>query len=1463
MPSMSPVFSSRRSLVEDIGGITALYELFCADDKAAKAHAKFYRESISQLRVLLETTLLCITVKSEDKIVGFGVLNDSPLETHVLWEEWIQNTFGEEDVNAGNSTLLRYFVAAPGLEESVMEEVVRITFSFLIPLKQIFFLYPTTVTQEELDHLKRPFNTPYFVEMEPVPDTCVACPFFDTHHKEIIRDILDEIIPEIDKKTQCTTLISRRDTVIPPLFIRMARVEDHDDLVAVFNAQSEVITDVYGDYFIAELVEAQDKDNKAIVAEVNGRAVGLMCMTSDVDVNILAQCFDIEAYDNLLKAKYMRQVRNKREREMVGFIVKPNYLEGDLVQASIASFDFHDLISQIPSDGNLIPCADLLEALGLQKYPEIDAYISVPQSFLRLLWHVRWWRHMVGEESALPHVFLGEAADILLNMNLKKKKEIARNILNIWKPIEEAFWKIKEAHDERAEIARLEREKAEREAMKKAKKGKAKEEVKEVVAETVQPGVEKPSCPVIRVLDLLTSLTGKTLETHAVQVQEGAEGDEGALAFPSIVDTYVEENQLDDAVLSTELSSQWIILMHWWGRIPVTEDSFLNMEHCKKFLHDVLAEDDDIQIEHHESPAWLQKVPPYAKDCFCINLFCLDQSVAAQAYEFVQPAFALYPEKNVCVVTQPHTGPRSPLFEGFTLAEPKPSNTFAHILYISHRSAADTVAPLLRHYRTSDRESVEQLVGTLDESVLDKTKFVAEFDEQIVAFVAVSLLDYSRVTEHRSAFHVDDVVSIDQHASQGFACLHTCILHPYMERYAREVLQQTMRLNNRSCLTMECSCDGELPLISKELCSVAPRHLPALKKEKREKPEVATFANIEREKNVVQEDKYADVALSLLPKKTVLNPKITVTARIVVVGSSDTGISLLHTLLSIPHLFFASLILLTPGKLESDGSAPITTQNAAYNHGELRRLMLSKRVRLIDARMIALDREQRVVLLPDKSMLPYDTLVLTTGLQDDALHQLKIRSWGVEATHGYANINGALSCADPALSQLLVEGGKFIKSLIWNPLSYAVVYGRSLDAYCAVQGLLSRKVPPPKIVLVLPREDNAFHDEEVELTIHSILIQMGITVYEGYELVRLMKDNRDRLKALILRDVKKRQPEAKGKMGPTEEEHMHMLSCRILITADTTNALFGATIIHLSVFKSLYRRIFVSCHPTNADPDIFNAVHNNGLVYDGRLIVDANFCTTDPNIYAAGSLCEFTRKCRAGNELRHDQFNGKEVGAKVADALLKKLGPLHAMPDAPPQFTMPLARAGLLPGFLYYYHIKSCPSRAGGGERRITTNTLVTEQMSGQYVTLQLNQWGRLDSITFLGFDELDVDSLWGLVGVSEGYLNNLHDRWSAGSIPDIVEFLADDWAIAYFHDRFKKFSLSLDKDVAAELGPLIETVCQSDDWRGITPELLSSIESKVPPESIKLIQQRLVEYLRESRSHLKEYFLPEDWKLK
>merc|ERR1719421_2123742 len=138
-------------------------------------------------------------------------------------------------------------------------------------------------------------------------------------------------------------LCCRRQSVITPLFIRMARVEDHDNLVSVFNAQSEVVTDIYGEYFIAELIEAQNEENKALVAEVDGRAVGLMCLTSDVDINVLAQCFELDPYDQLLKPKYMEKVRKQGDNPPPAEI-------GDYVQVAVRNVVLEDLFADAPME---------------------------------------------------------------------------------------------------------------------------------------------------------------------------------------------------------------------------------------------------------------------------------------------------------------------------------------------------------------------------------------------------------------------------------------------------------------------------------------------------------------------------------------------------------------------------------------------------------------------------------------------------------------------------------------------------------------------------------------------------------------------------------------------------------------------------------------------------------------------------------------------------------------------------------------------------------------------------------------------------------------------------------------------------------------------------------------------------------------------------------------------------------
>lgn len=109
---------------------------------------------------------------------------------------------------------------------------------------------------------------------------------------------------------------SSRINVLPFIEIRQAKQEDHDDLADVFNSQSETVTEAYGEYFIAELIAAASlpgSSNKALVAQVKDKAVGLMGLTLDVDVKLLHKCFELDSFDNLLKPEYMDAIRKRRE----------------------------------------------------------------------------------------------------------------------------------------------------------------------------------------------------------------------------------------------------------------------------------------------------------------------------------------------------------------------------------------------------------------------------------------------------------------------------------------------------------------------------------------------------------------------------------------------------------------------------------------------------------------------------------------------------------------------------------------------------------------------------------------------------------------------------------------------------------------------------------------------------------------------------------------------------------------------------------------------------------------------------------------------------------------------------------------------------------------------------------------------------------------------------------------------
>ena len=52
----------------------------------------------------------------------------------------------------------------------------------------------------------------------------------------------------------------------------------------------QVLSARYGEFFIAQLIESQDEGNKALVAEVEGCAIALISLSSEIDVDTLQVC---------------------------------------------------------------------------------------------------------------------------------------------------------------------------------------------------------------------------------------------------------------------------------------------------------------------------------------------------------------------------------------------------------------------------------------------------------------------------------------------------------------------------------------------------------------------------------------------------------------------------------------------------------------------------------------------------------------------------------------------------------------------------------------------------------------------------------------------------------------------------------------------------------------------------------------------------------------------------------------------------------------------------------------------------------------------------------------------------------------------------------------------------------------------------------------------------------------------
>lgn len=932
------------------------------------------------------------------------------------------------------------------------------------------------------------------------------------------------------------------------------------------------------------------------------------------------------------------------------------------------------------------------------------------------------------------------------------------------------------------------------------------------------------------------------------------------------------------------------------------------------------------------------------KNCFAITLFSIDDKFdGVGAMDLLVHAFAAFPDQDFCLLTLPTNAPEPSFIRVFTRVSPQPSSTFTHVLYLLHRDAiafyyptssegvavvdavdltvqrlvsldSNALTPFLQGVAPPTRASIqEDLVATVDEAdiALDENpKHVAfgvySSNHQLVGLALVAR-DHEITNSLKHYFQVESVLQMAHHRSKDHALLRHFVLNPVFFAASRFVLREIARQFRKSCLFYQvhqnASAATQVSPVIHELVLAPPRRGVAISSD-----EVAQYADDAA--RVAQQQLMASFALFVVSKKLLSEPKVVVNHRIIVVGASDTAIVCLQRLLSVPYLRFTNITVISPLGLasaprsEPNPPADTTTTNAnadplvfarksLLTEAELRQFSLPTHVRVVESKVMQIDRQAKAVLLLDGSCLPYDYLVVTAGLQDGTCTSL-----------GRFPVFDGDNYAPAAIPLTMVPLGD-VRTATWlhqklqseqqdldadeQQRRRIAVYGSSLFALQVIHGLVDVVgVDGSRIVHISPARDSVFEDSQIKSEIDNECAKRGITTVYNTKIASLVVGADHTLEGVHTVPAASVSAVDGGPHSPHSHGRSH-----------SHHAAPTPTVVPCSWL--------LCCQHNDADYDIFRAINESGLVYDGRLVVNGHMRTTDPFILAAGSLCRFSR--RFIHAKLHEHYSPRECGELLASSLLRLVDPLstptptatstpaddsapansrsrkslsnsssaptlghndHLSPTAnanvvaPPEMHMPVIRTACVLGGKTYVQI-STPSLINTLSLQMLP-TRTTNSPTPRYMCLLFDDYGVLNRLEYLGVEVMEVANLQCLVGMHESYLNSALASFSSSYVDDWVAFFRQKWASALYHDRFAEFCVRLHGFLKRDDGvrQLVEDITrffgETGDVKGATAMAQVRVGrggDALLPSTKRIIESQALEFLSANREILAMYLLP------
>lgn len=769
--------------------------------------------------------------------------------------------------------------------------------------------------------------------------------------------------------------------------------------------------------------------------------------------------------------------------------------------------------------------------------------------------------------------------------------------------------------------------------------------------------------------------------------------------------------------------------------------------------------------------------------------------------------------------------------------------------------------------------------------------FVLLCDSQIVGVAVVdSNIDPAWVSAH---YDVDTYVNMNCHNYKEYAFLRCFVIHPIFEYKRTHFLKELMRKNDKAVLYYKV-----MPEVSRGTSIFSHRAMqhgsifPVMFPVDPRRQIIYVGDSLQHPllepPSPCNDPLPIDMAFSLqlMSRKLLYEPKVTVNTRIVVVGASVTGLGFIDSLLKTAYLNIRNIVLVNPGGMPDPHTMfePITggptPQFFPYAHEfstlEFLQCGIEPRIRVVDGKMVLIDRERKLISLQQGNcILRYDYLILTSGLQESVTNQLHtsvVEPNTSENSEESDQMNGTQTKQESETIKITEngkEGGgvtnvislgtrkqhKLLLSRLdtYKPGNKVVVYGCLLEAYTAVQGILTAGVNGGDVeVYIVPDSHNFYHPDKpsfkfnnphVENKIFEALKSLGVTEQRGQIINRIGVDSHGTLNTVFFKSV-----------SAAEEEIA--VECHLL----------------------------VCCGAKDIDSDCFYAINDACLIYDGRLVVDDKFKTNDKDIYAIGTMTKFSRRFRTIQSFQ--DYNSREVGHKLAQLFLGDLfnpSNVQKTTDPSPQplrlkFTQPIITEAVLPGGMFYVFIRT-PSKPFPNSK----GTDLLTDSNDTYFNIHVDPNGMIDSITYLGKVYIEVDNFKCLIGLSHFYLYHMLDKIFEGGAEttlsptrkqiqapnktqkeskgegELVNYLRGTLHAALFHDHFPSLRAHLESELLNDPSIInnINNNNNKEENGNLTGIDVSSLREAIKPAKKTLLLRNLISFLDTNHPQLSMYFIP------